>query len=109
MVNRRLKSPNNPKPAACIRLALDPCLERRDLLRQQFAVAAGRGERARRAARLEVHGHQPEFVRACLERNVATTPRRTALSSDSGSYSGSQRNGRPRRIAKPFFCVRDAC
>src|SRR5690348_9076948 len=47
-----------------IGFTLDPRLERRHLLRQQFAVAARSGERTRRAAGLQVHRHQPKLVRS---------------------------------------------
>ena len=50
---------------AGVGLAFDPRFERRHLLRQQIAVAPGRGQRTGRATRLQVHGHQPEFVAPC--------------------------------------------
>ena len=56
------------EPAAGVGFAFDPCFERRHLFRQQIAVAARRRERTRRATRLQVHGHQPEFVGGARER-----------------------------------------
>src|SRR6187399_1306313 len=43
-----------------VRFTFDPRFERRHLLREQIAIASRRGQRASRATRLEMHGHQPE-------------------------------------------------